>query len=301
MRQFKNIIRTGLVLFSFLPIALFAQSTNFKPLVLKTTPESRENTKKLIREADAVVLKYVSDSINSIAQGQRQGFADFHVYYRKREAALKQANSSSSLLKAILESCVTLGVNFVLPGSGNFIAVVKEAASTAGKLAVGKITEIPKGDISRFLAGHDAMMESYISGLLEVRDKYPSKHAADIEVARDEYIFENIFSDDPSKNTSSVLGPQARKLMTSLGVPEPGKKTIQLVRERTLERQIFAVFNSEKSMRTFHSGWQISTLAKATAIRHINPKDINRICRIEQRLGYTWMNNDCREWLNKSR
>jgi len=98
---------------------------------------------------------------------------------------------------------------------------------------------------------------------------------------------------------SSEVGPRTRRLLSNMGVPEPGPTTANVYRTRVLTRQIYAIFSQDRNLRISWVDWEMQVGAEASARRHIYPGQPDRYCPIETQLGNFFWSNECREWRNQ--
>lgn len=267
--------------------------------VIQGSPEDFQRLENTLLIGDQAIQLYLVESTRSIQQGHRHGFAEFRDWYRSYQKRQEQANED--LLKSIFGLALKGGLNIIFPGSGTFIDKLKEYSVQAYDLAVNNLGSVDPGDVNQFLDRHEAAVEGVITGLLDVPDQFRNDHPDIIEAAKWEFVFEKVGTTAAGETPNTELGPETRRMLAEVGVPEPGSATANRFKERVLERQIRGVFAADEAFKIMHSDWEIDVIARVTALRHLDPENKDRYCQVEQALSYFWQSPECRGWEPPSR
>jgi hypothetical protein len=248
-----------------------------------------------LQVADNSIQDYVRASYNIIAQGHREGFSHFRVWYRRQEAARQAAAANQELIAALFGFALKQTLNIVFPESGEFIKKLKEAAVWAYDKAAANLGRIPRGDVNRFLDGHQARVEELISSWLvkaeEVRRQDPGIWTA----AKNEFILEQLDAAQPS----SELGPQTKQLLEELGVPPPSDGTLWRFKGQIMAAQITEALWKWDWDRMNGSRWETHNVALSEMARYFWPQNPEIYCVPQVRVNNWWRTPTCRKAISE--
>ena len=233
------------------------------------------NTFRLrLQVADNSIQDYVRASFNIIAQGHREGFQHFRVWYRQQEAARQAATANQELIAALFGFALKQTLNVVFPESGEFIKLLKEAATFAYEQAAAHLGRVPQGDVNRLLDEHQARVEELVSAWLvkaeEVRRQDPARWTA----AKDEFVLEQLDAAQPT----SELGPQTKQLLEELGVPPPNDATLWRFKGQIMASQITEALWKWDWDRMNGSRWETHNVALSEMARYFWPQNPEIYC-----------------------
>lgn len=298
LRKTTTTLTASALLLALLPFPAGAQDVDFsdEPLVIEGTRESAERMANFTRIADNAIMDYVNESTDSIQQGHRQGFSDFRDWYRTRRAEQAEREATQRMLASMIGSALGTGLNFIFPGSGVFMTLLRQASTTAYNLAVQQIGSVSEGDINAFLDRHERALQNVVTGFEDVPESLRRDHADALQAAKWEFVFEAMDREAAGQEVSSEVGPRTRRLLRDVGVPAPGSETSEVFRLRLLERQIYAVFSQDRNLRISWGDVDMRYGAEAAAKRFVYPDQPNRYCPAETQLHNFFWTAECRQW-----
>jgi len=241
--------------------------------------------------ADNSIQDYVRASFNIIAQGHREGFQHFRVWYRQQEAKRQEAAANREMISAIFGFALKQTLNLVFPESGEFIEKLKEAANWAYEKAAANLGNVPPGDINRFLDEHQARVEELISAWLvkaeEVRRQDPARWTA----AKDEFVLEQVDATQPT----SELGPQTKQLLEELGVPRPDDGTLWRFKGQIMAAQITEALWTWDWKTMNGSRFETHIVALSEMGRYFWPQNPEIFCAPQLHVNDFWRTPVCRD------
>jgi hypothetical protein len=243
-----------------------------------------------LQVADNSIQDYVRASFNIIAQGHREGFQHFRVWYRAQRARQQEAAANSQMIAKLFGFALQQGLNVIFPGSGTFVGMLKQAATFAYGQAVAHMGTVPSGDVNRFLDVHQAGVEQLISAWLlkaeQVRTQDPNLWTA----AKNEFIFEQLDAASPT----SELGPETRQLLEELGVPAPIDGTLWRFKAQIMAGQIAeALWTWDWNM--FSTRFETHKMALSEAGRYFWPQNPEIYCAPQVYVNNMMRTRTCRE------
>ena len=241
--------------------------------------------------ADNSIQDYVRASYNIIAQGHREGFQHFRVWYRQQEAQRQAAAANRELIAAIFGFALKQTLNVVFPESGEFIKKLKEAASGPTQRRPPTSATFPRGDVNRFLDEHQARVEELISTWLLKAEEVRRQDPTIWEAAKDEFVFEQLDATQPS----SELGPQTRQLLEELGVPPPNDATLWRFKGQIMAAQITEALWMWDWKTMNGSRWETHNVALSEMGRYFYPQNPEIFCAPQVRVSDFWRTPTCRK------
>jgi hypothetical protein len=267
---------------------------DFPPVVITGDAESY---RQRLRMADNSIQDYVRASIHIIAQGHREGFANFRVWYRTEIAKREADQNMNELMAKLFGFALKSAMASMFPEVGLFADKLKEAASSAYAQAVSRLGHIPAADVNRFLDEHQARVEDVIGGWLTKAEEVRRSNAALWDEAKNQFILEQL----DVASTTSELGPQSRQVLEQLGVPQPNDITLLRFKAQVMAAQVTEVlWGWGWSFTTGPSRWDTSNMAMSETLKQIYPNYSEIYCVPQRHVRDLLRTGTCRDAIKRN-
>ena len=264
--------------------------------VIEGSPENAERIANFLRIADNSIMDYVNETVDSIQQGHRQGFSDFRTWYRQRRADQAADEATERMLAELFGSALKLGLDYIFPGSGTFITILKSGCEAAYNLAVDQIGSVSEGDTNMFLDQHERSLQAVITSFEDVGANFRQNAGEDMAAVKWEFVFEAMDREAEGGEETTEVGPRTRQLLRRMGIPGPGANTSTAYRVRVLTRQIYGIFSQDSNLRVSWGDRDMRAAAAGAANREVYPGQPDRYCPHETDLNNFFWTDECREW-----
>ncbi len=281
---------------------------DFEPEVVTGSIEDLRQLRDRMREAEVPVRDYVEDSIGTVERGSARAVRDFSAWYRYRIAEQNARELQNRLIGEIVQRGLSAGLNLFLPGTGTLATAIRKYGTQAYAFV---LSQAPAGttDPGPYL---DRVADELENGQDRLKNMtadmfHDTSNQAlrdQMETIRMEYVWEKEWqrAEGAQGAGERTPGPDTRRLLRQLGIAQPGDRTYQKTREQVLTKLVYDVLCAEhrdNPIRTCPGDeWYFNIISQGVALRIIvsdaqpaemnNLTDtdaLNRVCRVEQRLG----------------